>query len=784
MAMIAKTLELAGRYHQAGALRQAEHLYRQILQAAPGHGEAHFGLAAVLKQQGKLDEAAANYRQVLLLTPNNALAHNNLGNVFLEQNQLEQALAHFEEALRLSPRHAPAHNNLGIALKKLGRLDEAAACYQQALALKPDFDRAHSNLGNVLQEQGKLDQALASYRQALRSNPRLGAVYLNLSTLLRAQGQLGEATACARQAVQVQPELAECHLHLGVVLQEQGLVEDAVASYREALRLRPNVPEPHYNLGGLFAEQNNLQEAVASYRQALRLKPDMVEAHTALGQVLGDREGKTDEAIACLQQALRLRPTPRLRIALATCMPVIYQSVAELQSWRSRLMGEVRQLRQQKVVHDLTEDTVVNLFLLAYQGLNDRDIQRELGQLQRAPRLVGQAFQPDLGGKVRLESPTYKTDGNRKIRVGLVSSFFRRHTIGFLMGGLVAQLSREAFEVTVLSIGRHEDEVAGFFKQHADRYLEVPRHLPTARRLLAEQQLDVLFYTDIGMDPVTSTLAFSRLAPVQCTTWGHPVTTGIDTIDYFISSEDLETEEAEQHYTESLVRLKRLPIYYYRPQLPVPLKARGDFGLANEAHVYACPQSLVKLHPEFDALLGGILRGDPWGTLVLSWGLAPHWEQLLRQRFAATLPDVLDRIRFLPQLNRPDFLNLMALADVLLDPLHFGGGNTSYEGLALGVPIVTLPSQFLRGRITFALYQHMQVLDCLVHSPQEYIKTALRLGTDRDYREMVRGRILAANSSLYENSEGIRELEQFFQRAVLQGNKIPNPKSQIPNKSK
>ena len=417
----------------------------------------------------------------------------------------------------------------------------------------------------------------------------------------------------------MQPELAEGHLHLGAILQEQGLAEEAVEAYRQALRLKPESAEPYFNLGGLLAGLNNLDDAVANYRQALRLKPDMAEAHTALGQVLGDREGKTEEAIACLQEAVRLRPTARLQIALATCQPVIYQSVAEVERWRGRLIDEVRQLREQHVVHDITDETAVNLFYLPYQGFNDRDIQREVARLHKSPT-SGFGRQASGVNAHDFEHRTPNTE-HSTIRIGFLSSFFRRHTIGLLTGGLVKHLSRKRFEVTVLSIGRHEDEVAAFFHKHGDRFVEIPRHLPTARRLIAEQQLDVLFYPDIGMDPVTSTLAHSRLAPVQCTTWGHPVTTGIDTIDYFISSEALETEDAEQHYTETLIRLKNLPIYYYRPELPRPARSRADFGLAAEAHVYACPQSLFKLHPEFDAVLGGILRGDPRGTLLLSWGL-------------------------------------------------------------------------------------------------------------------------------------------------------------------
>ena len=141
------------------------------------------------------------------------------------------------------------------------------------------------------------------------------------------------------------------------------------------------------------------------------------------------------------------------------------------------------------------------------------------------------------------------------------------------MRGMIAQLSRDKFVVTVLSVGSHSDSMARWIQQHSDNYVEVPFHLPAARRLIAHQCLDVLFYTDLGMDSITYTLAHSRLAPVQCVTWGHPVTTGIDTIDYFISSEHLETSDSEQHYTERLVRLKNLAVYYYRPGAPTPLKS-------------------------------------------------------------------------------------------------------------------------------------------------------------------------------------------------------------------
>ena len=90
----------------------------------------------------------------------------------------------------------------------------------------------------------------------------------------------------------------------------------------------------------------------------------------------------------------------------------------------------------------------------------------------------------------------------------------------------------------------------------------------SSRKDVCDENLDSLFYPDIGMDTFTYFLAFSRLAPVQITSWGHPNSSGIPSIDYFISSRDLEVDTGDDHYSETLVRLKNPPTYYYRPETP------------------------------------------------------------------------------------------------------------------------------------------------------------------------------------------------------------------------
>lgn len=447
-------------------------------------------------------------------------------------------------------------------------------------------------------------------------------------------------------------------------------------------------------------------------------------------------------------------PSPMSPIIIAGLLPAIYQSMEELRTWRQRLEQKMRQLVVDKVHLEVTQNFAVPEFFAQYQGLNDRELQEIRAKLYLAPQ------NPQWGRK--------RERGAGKIRVGVISRYLKNHTIGRLMQGLVAKLPRTDFHVTVLTIGQAQDDVADFFRKQADSYLLVPTSLPEARQLIVGANLDVLYFADLGMDPVTYTLALSRMAPVQCATWGHPVTSGMPTVDYFISAEGLEPPEgSENQYTERLVKLKDLAVYYYRPELEGPRVGPEHFGLPPDANLYGCPQSLYKFHPEIDQVFAGILRGDKDGLLVLLAGQHKEWGQQLMQRFARTMPDVVDRVRFVPRQKREGFLQLNALCDVMLDPLHFGGGNTTYEALALGTPVVTMPSGMLRGRLAYKMYQTMAMMDCVAKSPAEYIQIAVRLGLDADFHKATREKILATNGALFENMAGVEQLGAFWKSVVV-----------------
>ena len=112
------------------------------------------------------------------------------------------------------------------------------------------------------------------------------------------------------------------------------------------------------------------------------------------------------------------------------------------------------------------------------------------------------------------------------------------------------------------------------------------------------------------------------------------------------------------------------------------------------------------------------------------------------------------------------YLQLLTLADALLDSLHFGAGNSTYEALSLGIPVVTLPGAFMRGRVTAACYRAMGMEDLIATDAQAYVALALRLAQDPVWRARMSEKIHALSPVLFDNLAAVRELEAFFEAAT------------------
>ncbi len=500
-----------------------------------------------------------------------------------------------------------------------------------------------------------------------------------------------------------------------------------------------------------------LEEAVAS-----GAGPDAVGLLAAVRGELGDTEGARRD----LELAVARDPgNPSLALSEATLLPMVYRDGADLERWRERYRSRLQAFVDDAERFAPQASKVLGWartnFLLAYQGRDDRALQELL--CEGLTRQLGRACPQFL-------EPRHRTPRAR-IRVGFASAYLFDCTVGRYFASWITGLDPAKFEAIAFHTGTVRDEFTTTIAAGCDR-LE-PANLPVLEIAgrIAAAQLDVLVYPEIGMDPRTRLLSCLRLAPVQYAAWGHPETTGSPMIDAFLTCASMEPEGAEAHYTEALHRLPGLGVNYEAPAQE-PAFSRADLRLDGDHRLYFCPHSLFKLHPDSDALFADILAADPGGILVVIQAQSATQEPARQfgDRMASAL---LSRgiapgrqVRVLPRLSAKDFRRALAIADVVVDPLHWSGGNTALDALAAGVPVIASPGPLMRSRQAAAMLRRMDVPELIAASTAEAARIAVEVARDPVRRASLSRTLLERRDTLFGDAEPVAQLSEILARSV------------------
>jgi protein O-GlcNAc transferase len=400
-------------------------------------------------------------------------------------------------------------------------------------------------------------------------------------------------------------------------------------------------------------------------------------------------------------------------------------------------------------------------FLLAYHGEDDRALQRRYAEIIR--NVI------DRRAPGWLVAPARRASGGR-IRVGFTSSFFRDGTTGRYFEGWITDLPRDRFEVFVYHQQPTVDALAKRLSARADTFRHCPRWRPSqlAPRIRSDH-LDVIVYPELGMDATTFALAALKLAPRQCVAWGHPVTTGLPTMDAFFTCGGMEIEASEAHYTESLVRLPGIGTRYAMPVAPGDAD-RAAFGLPQGVPLFLCPQSAFKVHPDDDALLARVLAAAPAAHVVLLEARHPVLTAKLRARLASACSavgvDTGERVHVLPQCSHDDYLRLNASCDAMLDTSRWSGGNTALDALACGLPIVALPGRLMRARQSAEMLRLCGVEPLVARDADDYVRIAARLASDRGWRDALAEQIREGRVRIFDDPAPSAALADALARIV------------------
>lgn len=676
----------------------------------------------------------------------------------LRSNQLPHAQAVFQQILNVAPQHPDALHWINVIAYQQGAKKEALEGIEKLTDSHPHSALYKATKANMLKELGQYEQAILVYQQALRIKPDAPDVLNNYGTALALQMRQTEAIENYKKAIAIAPQYGEAYSNLAVSLEVQGLEQEARTTFSKALSLNPENP---YALSGLSRlEYLNHDLAINLQIKALSINPNMGLWWMQLAR-LQTAKGDIAAAKMAITRGLVVDDFPELKIFDATLLPSIMGTVEEVMASRAEIETKLEELFRKNIkFRDNFTEFASNNFYLAYHGLNDRNLQSRLAEYYQyaLPQLVYTA--------PHCKEPLSAT---QKRKVGFVSLYARAsHSVGASFAGILSAIAAdERFDVTLITGDSLTDEqMDAAYPALGRKRVLLPRKLALAQRTVAELALDVIVYLDIGMNVETYSLAFARLARTQCVLGGHPVTTGIPAMDYFLSADSIELPQAQDHYSERLVRLSHGAFYFHRPNVPTFDKSRTALNLPAAGHIYLCPMTLFKLHPEFDAAVEAILQVDKEGlVLFVETPGRPLYRELLSKRFDRTISaEVRDRVQFIPWISdKADFMRVLEASDVILDPFHFGIGTTAIWTTAVGTPFVTLPSEYMRGRVGLFYCKMLNLeSECVASDKEDYVRKAVSFATRPDRRAEVKSRILARNDVFYENRQGIENVKTFI----------------------
>jgi len=658
-------------------------------------------------------------------------------------------------------------------------LGGAAASLEWVLAHAPANPQATYYLGLVRHQEGRPDEAVPLLRAAYPGVRHDPVACFNIATVLLQQARYGEAVEPLERAVSLRPGYDDAELQLGVVAFKSGDLAKAAAVFRALLERRPDHGLALTNLAATLLRLDPEQAIpVAERAAAVARTAGAADGQTARPRVTLANAlalaGREREAIGVYDELLRDDPADlRARYGRAFTLPQVYRSEDEIARWRAQYRRSLEALRDglrldspERV--EATADALftVQNFALPQQGRDDRAEQAIYGELLHR---VAAARYPDYA---RPLAPR-RRDG--RPRIGFATAFFRHHSMAKTHGAWATRLDPDRFEVFAVHTGPERDSMSEEIARACEHFVHHPAGGTALLKSLRDLDLDVLVYPDLGMEPSMLLPAALRLAPVQCQGLGHPITSGLPTVDWALTSALMEPEDGDRHYTERLERLPNLSFCYSYERI---LRQRDKADLRHLRHlrqrrrrriVYLCTQNLGKLLPGHDDLFARILEAVPDSELWCLARPAAAITERFRDRLCAALRERGvdgERLVVHDRIAPEDFLALNEAADVYLDGIGWSGCNTTFEAIAMGLPVVTLPGDLMRKRHSFAMLAMMGCTETVAASEDGYVEIAVRLGRDDDWRAAVAARMRERRSRIYDDETPVRALEALFLRTT------------------
>jgi predicted O-linked N-acetylglucosamine transferase (SPINDLY family) len=613
---------------------------------------------------------------------------------------------------------------------KAGRVDEAVAKLRQHAQRNPGDVGALERLAFAQHRQGDLPASVATFERLARQCPDSAAAESNLAAVLGQMGRVADALAHFERAIALDATFLDARFNRAQLLESRGQSKAALDEWRNIVRLAPAHKVAWYRLGHLLGVLGRRQEAIAAFERAIEIDPEYPEARWA-------------RTMATLPQAYDVGEDP----------DAFYAEFVERLDALDRWFAGGRDDGGHRAVGNEQP------YYLAYHDRNNREVMSRYGDL--CSRLM-RSWYGD-------HAPARRATRSDPAKVLIVSGNIHDHAVWTaIVRGWCARVDRKRFRLGIAYTDTLVDRETEIARRSVDTFVQGPRDFAgwvDAIRALAP---DILVYPEVGMDRTCIKLAALRLAPVQVAAWGHAETTGMPEIDYFLSAEAFESDEAQQNYSERLVKLAGIGVHY-APLAPERVDLDlAALGIDVRRPIAVAPATPYKFLPKYDWTFAKIAQDVPDCQIVfVTDSIAPRLSEQLARRLAAAFEAMgLDsdrNVRFIPRQPRPQFFSLLRQSTLYLDAIAFSGFNTAMQAFECGLPVLSMQGAFLRNRFGTGLLCRIMLQDLATIDTREYTGVAADLLTSVHAQRASRERIEEGFPTLINRDDAIRSFEDFLE---------------------
>ena len=544
-------------------------------------------------------------------------------------------------------------------------------------------------------------------------------------------------------------KIAYAHLQKKDFRKSSGLFEKLIKDYPENLSILRNLIHCYIYL-------REFEKAETTIKKIISIKPDEPFIYQTLASILKDQD-KLEEATLIINQAIdKNLINKKWEIQKNLFFPKIPSNREEINKYREKIEKEIEKILnvsfQTELDYDKDQIIIPPHVDLSYSDWDNLELNKK--NVLAFKKLFG-----ILNDESHVEEIT-----KGKIKIGIISEFFTDHTIGKLYKDLIFSLDKDKFETFVFhSKKTRTGEIFNEFREKEKKGILkneiLPIKLSEKIDVIKKFKLNIIFYPDIGLSFEFYYLALMRLAKYQITTFGHPETTGSNSIDFYLISKDCVNENTQKHYSEKLLLMNCLPMIYTKP---LTKKKLSEDELSKK-NIYSCPQTLFKIHPDFDQIIFDILEKDKKGIVYLIKDSNRVWYKKLIKRFSTNKKYDSKKIIFMDPLNYEDYLLHLGRSSVLLDPLFYGSGNSFFESMLFGTPTITFPTDHIKSRLVFGAYKQMEIKDApIANSIKNYVDLAISYANRNDISALKNTYKTAAEKKLFDTKKAGEEFNKII----------------------